>query len=142
MKSLLKKTLLGAMLVATPLVQAADYVIDTKGAHAFIQFKIQHLGYSWLYGRFNQFGGNFSYDPANPKSNAITVEIDMASVDTNHAERDKHIRSEDFLNTDKFPKATFVSTAYQDNGNGKAGRWARACAFDVAPNPAPRVVFD
>lgn len=55
MKKLLLASSLAA-LMALP-AQAADYVIDTEGAHAFIQFKISHLGYSWLYGRFNDFIG-------------------------------------------------------------------------------------
>ena len=41
-------------------VQAADYVVDTQGAHASINFKVSHLGYSWLYGRFDKFSGKFS----------------------------------------------------------------------------------
>ena len=77
--------------------QAADYLIDTKGSHAFIQFKIAHLGYSWLLGRFNTFSGEFSYDENNPSTARIKVDIDTASIDSNHAERDKHLRGEDFL---------------------------------------------
>lgn len=98
---------------------AADYKIDTKGAHASINFKIQHLGYSWLTGRFNDFSGSFSYDEANPEKSSIQVEIDTASIDSNHAERDKHLRSGDFLDTDKFGKATFVSKKVVDKGDGK-----------------------
>ena len=53
----MKKLLLAAAFAAsfTSVAQAADYVIDTQGAHAFIQFKVSHLGYSWLHGRFNTF---------------------------------------------------------------------------------------
>ncbi len=57
--------------------QAADYVIDTKGAHAFIEFKIAHLGYSWLLGRFNTFHGEFSYDENNPSAAKVKVDIDV-----------------------------------------------------------------
>jgi len=103
-----------------PSAQAADYVIDTRGAHAFVQFRVQHLGYSWLYGRFNTFDGAFSYDDASPATSKISVTIDTASIDTNHAERDKHLRSADFLDVGKFPKATFVSTAISVNGDGSA----------------------
>ncbi len=98
---------------------AADYKIDTKGAHASINFKIQHLGYSWLTGRFNDFSGNFSYDQANPEKSSIKVDINTASIDSNHAERDKHLRSGDFLDTDKFGKASFVSKKVVDKGEGK-----------------------
>ena len=98
---------------------AADYVIDTKGAHAFVQFHIKHLGYSWLVGRFNTFSGEFSYDENNPQSAKVSVTIDTASVDSNHAERDKHLRDDDFLEVDKYPQARFVSTSYRDIGDGK-----------------------
>mgnify|MGYP000131460050 CR=1 FL=1 len=82
---------------------AVEYLIDTKGAHAFIQFHIKHLGYSWLVGRFNTFSGSFDYDEKNPDAASITVDIDTTSIDSNHAERDKHLRSGDFLDVSKHP---------------------------------------
>ncbi|BDX05273.1 YceI family protein [Planctobacterium marinum] len=117
----MKKTLAAVVLTAmlSPLANAADYVIDTKGAHAFINFKTSHLGYSWLTGRFNDFEGTFSYDAEKPESAKITVTIDTASIDSNHAERDKHLRSDDFLNVKDFPKAKFVSTKITDKGDGQ-----------------------
>lgn len=99
-----------ALFIAAGSAQAADYVIDNKGAHASINFAIQHLGYSWLTGRFNTFEGTFSYDAEKPADSKVSVTINTQSVDSNHAERDKHLRSKDFLNTDQHPKATFVST--------------------------------
>ncbi len=117
-KLLLSAALLG--LVGTAPVHAADYVIDTKGAHAYIHFKVQHLGYSWLGGRFNDFGGEFSYDESNPSAASIVVNIDPASIDSNHAERDKHLRGDDFLNVKKYPEAKFVSTSFEQNGDEKA----------------------
>jgi len=105
---------------SSPAAQAADYVIDTKGAHASIQFRVQHLGYSWLYGRFNTFAGGFSYDDANPGASKVNVTIDTASVDSNHAERDKHLRGADFFDVDQFPKAKFASTGVDVNADGSA----------------------
>lgn len=96
----------------------AEYKIDTKGAHAFITFKIPHLGYSWLLGRFNRFEGNFTYDPENLEASTVEVVVDTASIDSNHAERDKHLRGDDYLDTDKFGQAKFVSTEVTDQGNG------------------------
>ena len=108
----MKKILLSASLLAlaSSMANAADYVIDTKGAHASINFKIQHLGYSWLTGRFNEFDGNYSYEKAQPQGSKITVNINTASIDTNHADRNKHLRGKDFLDVEQFPTATFVST--------------------------------
>ena len=97
--------------------QAASYTIDTKGSHAFIQFKIKHLGYSWLMGRFNSFDGSFEYDKNNANQSSILVNIDTKSLDTNHAERDKHLRGKDFLNVRKYPTATFKSASMKINGD-------------------------
>jgi len=101
---------------------AANYIIDVKGAHASVTFKIQHLGYSWLLGRFNDFEGSFTYDAAAPEKSAIDVLIKTASVDSNHAERDKHLRGSDFLDVGKFPEARFVSKRFevQDDENAIA----------------------
>ena len=54
--------------VTAPADAAEQYVIDTKGQHAFIEFRIKHLGYSWLYGRFNEFAGAFTLDREAPGS--------------------------------------------------------------------------
>lgn len=108
-KRLLIAALSGVMMLSAT-ANAADYVIDTQGAHAFVTFKIKHLGYSWLHGRFNRFDGSFSYDAKTQTGSNILVNIDTASLDSNHAERDKHLRGKDFLNVDKYPTATFKST--------------------------------
>ena len=114
-------SLLILFVLGTGTGQAAErYVIDTEGMHAFITFRIKHLGFSWLHGRFNRFSGDFDYDAINPANNRVRVTIDVASIDTNHAERDKHLRSKRFFDVRKFPRATFVSTAWEDLGNGRA----------------------
>ncbi|NWL76267.1 YceI family protein [Pseudomonas taiwanensis] len=120
---MLKKTFaaltLGAALFAGQ-AMAADYVIDKEGQHAFVNFKIGHLGYSYIYGSFKDFDGSFSFDEKNPEASKIKVTLKTASVDTNHAERDKHIKSGDFLNVSKNPTATFESTSVKSTGQGTA----------------------
>ncbi|KTD97824.1 YceI family protein [Pseudoalteromonas sp. H71] len=122
MKKLLINTAVSAALVlSASAANAAEYIIDTKGAHAFVNFKIKHLGYSWLHGRFNTFDGEFNYDAEKPNASQIMVNIDTTSLDSNHAERDKHLRGKDFLNVDKYPSATFKSTkiTFNDANSGK-----------------------
>ncbi|MDN3554803.1 YceI family protein [Halomonas maura] len=117
-----KKTALTAALATTALVplaqaQAADYVIDTEdGQHAFIQFKISHLGFSYILGSFEDFSGQFSYDPDAPAAASANLEVDVASLTTNHAERDKHIKSDDFLDVAEYPTASFTSTGFEPTG--------------------------
>lgn len=105
--------LLLGLVIAFP-VAAADYKIDD--AHSFIQFRIQHLGFSWLYGRFNTLEGSYSYDENKPADAKVKVDVDVGSIDTNYAERDKHLRTKEFFYVEKYPKATFVSTGYKPTG--------------------------
>lgn len=118
LKTLATSLLIAGLSFGSSTLMAADYLIDTKGAHAFIQFRVQHLGYSWLYGRFNDFSGKFSYDESAKKNASVEVTIKTKSVDSNHAERDKHLRSDDFLDVKKYPEAKFVSTSYLPGKNG------------------------
>lgn len=111
---------LAVITLAAPLHAVDKYMIDTKGAHAFVQFRVSHLGYSWLYGRFNDFEGSFTYDPEDDTKNTVAVTVDMTSLDSNHAERDKHLREKKYLNIDKFSQAKFVSTKYESLGDKKA----------------------
>ncbi|MBK6288593.1 MAG: YceI family protein [Gammaproteobacteria bacterium] len=96
------------------------YLIDTEGMHAAIEFRIQHLGYSWLSGRFNTFSGWFEFDPALVGSK-VEVLIDTRSIDSNHAERDEHLQGVDFLDVTRFPEARFVGTRVEA---GEGGRFA------------------
>ena len=119
-----KKTVMSASLAAAALVplaqaQAAEYKIDTEGQHAFVQFKISHLGYSYILGSFEEFSGSFQYDPDNPEASAASVEVDVTSLTTNHAERDKHIKSADFLDASEYPTASFTSTDFEPTGEGE-----------------------
>lgn len=122
MKKLLLASAVSLALVGTANANehSGTYAFDTEGAHQFITFKISHLGYSWLYGRFNDFDGEFVYDAENPENSSVTVTIDTSSVDSNHAERDRHLRNEDFLYVSEFPQATFKSKRVVVGDEGEA----------------------
>jgi polyisoprenoid-binding protein YceI len=108
---IVKKTILIVILsLATLRLFAADYKIDPT--HSFVTFRIQHLGYSWLHGQFRNISGQFIYDEDNPEASSISVWIGAASLDTNHVERDRHLRSADFLDVDNFGEIRFESTRY------------------------------
>lgn len=117
----MKKSLLAGMaaltLLASTPVRADSYTIDPT--HSFIQFSISHLGYSLLQGRFNTLSGAFKYDPKAPDASSIRVQVQTASIDSNHAERDKHLRGTDFLDVENHPVARFTSTAIREK-DGKA----------------------
>ena len=121
---MLKKTLaalaIGTALLSAGQVMAADYTIDKEGQHAFIDWKISHLGYSFIHGTFKDWDGTFSWDSAKPEASKIAVDVKTASLWSNHAERDKHIASKDFLDVAKFADAKFVSTAVKSTGDKTA----------------------
>ena len=109
------RTLLATgLMVLAAQAHSADYRIDET--HSFVQFRTKHLGYSWLYGRFNITGGELRYDPAKPEASRIRVDVDVVSVDTNHELRDEHLRNK-YLLTEKQPKASFTSTRYEGDAS-------------------------
>lgn len=115
----MQKLLTITFFLLTSAVGFADtYQIDTKGSHAFVQFKIKHLGFSWLYGRFDKFDGQFVYDEADPSKSSIEMTVQTGSVNSNHTARDKHLRSDDYLNVDVNPTATFKSKSFTETENG------------------------
>ena len=73
----------GALMASQP---GGVYKFDEQGQHQFVMFKISHLGYSWLYGRFNDFSGEFKLDAENPQNSSVTATIQTASIDSNHAD--------------------------------------------------------
>lgn len=105
------------MSLAAPAAWAEKFEIDPT--HSFIEFGVSHLGFSVLRGRFNDIKGSFNYDKAKPNAATIEVKVATESLDSNHAERDKHLRGKDFFEVDKYPQATFVTTSYSEkNGQG------------------------
>lgn len=93
-----------------PAGDGAAFEIDP--VHSAIVFKIEHLGVSHFYGRFNQFSGEF--DLADGGSISVTVPVE--SIDTNNDTRDNHLRSPDFFNAKQFPDLTFTSTSMKADG--------------------------
>ncbi|MEN5304170.1 MULTISPECIES: YceI family protein [unclassified Pseudomonas] len=132
---MLKKTFaalaLGTALFTAGQAMAAEYKVDKEGQHAFVDFKISHLGYSFITGTFKDWDGNFSWDPAKPEASKIDVTLKTVSVDTNHAERDKHIKSKDFLDVAKYPTATFKSTKVTPTGKNAEGQLTADVAGDL-----------
>jgi len=97
-------------------VFAADtYPIDPD--HSMIIFRIKHMGVGFTYGRFNQPTGTIVLDEADPSKSSVEVEVSLAKVDTNLEARDKHLKSPDFFNAEKFAKATFKSKAVKKAGD-------------------------
>jgi polyisoprenoid-binding protein YceI len=94
---------------ALPVRAGEKYNIDP--AHSSITFKVKHLGLTWVYGRFNEFAGEFTLDKDDPTKSFFAVTIKTKSIDTNQDKRDTHLRSKDFFDVVKYPEITFKSTS-------------------------------
>jgi polyisoprenoid-binding protein YceI len=95
--------------------RADDYAVDPM--HSSVNFKISHMGLAWVYGRFDEFTGEFTVDPDAGKS-AFALNIKSESVDTNNRKRDDHLRSPDFFNVKQFPEITFKSKSVKPAKDG------------------------
>ena len=84
------------------------YTLDP--AHTRIGFVARHAMVTKVRGAFNEFEGTATLDGANPAASHVEVTINAASIDTRNAQRDEHLRSNDFLAMQEYPKITFSST--------------------------------
>ena len=95
------------MVITAPALAAPEtYVLD--GTHTFPRFSYNHLGYSTQLSRFNKTTGKIILDKE-AKTGEVDIVIDTQSVDTGYATFDEHIQGADFLDTAKYPTATFKS---------------------------------
>lgn len=106
-----------SLTLAVGSANAAVYKIDKE--HTSVSFKIKHL-LSQVQGQFNEFDGSFNYDPEKPEASNVEATVNTASIDTNVAARDKHLKSKDFFDVEKFPSMTFKSTAFKPESAEKA----------------------
>jgi polyisoprenoid-binding protein YceI len=88
-------------------VTARTFAIDKT--HSEVLFQVRHL-ITKVRGRFTDFAGTVTFDPAQPERSSIAFTINAASVDTAAPDRDQHLRSEDFFAVEKFPELTFISS--------------------------------
>ncbi len=108
--------LLPALLLTAPAFSADTYKIDT--VHSEVSFKIRHL-VAKTSGRFTKFSGAVQLDEKDISKSSVVVSIDAASINTDSEGRDKHLRSADFFDTEKFPAMTFKSTEVKEVSKGK-----------------------
>lgn len=100
-------TALFAALAGSAIAAPVTYGVD--GSHTFPRFSYSHFGYSTQLSSFKNTSGKVVFD-AEAKTGSVDISIDMKSVNTGFEVFDGHIQGEDFLDTAKFPTATFKST--------------------------------
>jgi polyisoprenoid-binding protein YceI len=93
------------------------YTIDT--AHSRFGFVARHAMVTKVRGAFNEFEGSAVIDGVDPSNSSVNVTLQVASVDTRNAQRDNHLRTNDFLDVDNFPVITFASTSVSHEGGNE-----------------------
>ncbi len=94
----------------------ATWNVDVS--HSAIHFFVRHMVISKVHGRFAKWAGAIQLDPQDLTRSSVEVEIDAASIDTQVAERDAHLRSPDFLDVARHPELAFRSTRIERAGEG------------------------
>ena len=95
----------------TPTTLTGNYAIDPS--HSRIGFVARHAMVTKVRGSFNEFDGSGYFDAENPAASHLQLTIQAASIDTRNADRDAHLRSNDFFDMDTYPEITFASTAVE-----------------------------
>jgi polyisoprenoid-binding protein YceI len=93
------------------------YKIDPQ--HSTAHFVIRHLMITNVRGAFSSVQGTVVYDPDDPAASSVEAVIDAASINTNEAQRDAHLKSADFLHVEKHPTIVFKSTRLTKAGHGE-----------------------
>ena len=91
------------------------YVLDPS--HTTIGFVTRHAMVTKVRGSFEEYTGTATIDGANPSASTLDVDIQAGSINTRNADRDAHVRSGDFLDTESFPQITFRGTDFAIKGD-------------------------
>lgn len=108
------KLFLTALLVSLAFSQTSW---DTDKNHSTIGFSIDHMVISEVDGKFSAYDLSIETDGENFENAKILLKIEAASVSTDNERRDKHLRSEDFFDVEKFKELTFVATSMKKTGD-------------------------
>jgi polyisoprenoid-binding protein YceI len=106
-----------ALALSSTSVFAADtYAVDP--VHSNVAFTIRHL-VSKVTGKFDDFSGTVNVDPKKLATSSVEFAIKVASIDTGNGDRDKHLKSGDFFDAEKYPEITFKSSSVKATGKEK-----------------------
>ncbi len=95
----------------------ATYKIDPQ--HSSANFVVRHMMITNVRGGFSKVQGTVVWDPSALNQSSVEATVDAASIDTREPDRDKHLRSADFFDVEKFPALTFLSTGFERDGDGE-----------------------
>lgn len=115
---------INSLLMAAMLLVAATTKAQTSwnvdASHSSVKFSVSHLMVSEVEGAFKKFDGSIDAPSANDFNNAkVKFTVDVNSINTDNDARDKHLKSDDFFNAEKYPNMSFVSTSFKKGSGNK-----------------------
>lgn len=151
LKTLTAAAAVTAALALAPAAKAEPETFVIDQTHSNVVFMLNHLGYANMIGQFQDYEGEFTFDPDDPSAASVSLTIQAGSIDTDHSKRDEHLSGPDFLNAAEHPTITFESTGVEKTGE-KTGKLmgeltmageTHPVTLDVtfnkmAPNPLPQ----
>ena len=114
-----RKTLTAVVLMLILAVSSPAATWKLDKAHSSIGFSVRHLVISKTTGAFSEFDGTVEFDGVNLETGSVEVTAQMASVDTDNAKRDDHLKSADFFEVERYPTMSFKSTKVKSTGKDR-----------------------
>jgi polyisoprenoid-binding protein YceI len=99
-------------------IEAGTYTVDPD--HTMVLFGVDHLGFSTYFGRFSGVTGSLKLEPKTPSASTFDITVPVASVSTTSAKLDGELKSNAWLDAEKFPTITFHGKSVKEIGPGKA----------------------
>jgi polyisoprenoid-binding protein YceI len=112
-----RNKLMSTTTTTTPQTGTSTWNLDP--VHSVAEFKVKHMMISNVKGQFTGLSGTLTYDEQDVTNSRVEAAIDAASITTGDAQRDAHLKSADFFETEKYPKITFRSTGIERTGDGE-----------------------
>lgn len=137
----MKKVFLTFVFALLSVVGFAQTVWQTDPMHSSVNFNIKHMGISFVQGRFDKFEGK-AVTKANNLDNAqLSFVVDVNSINTAVEMRDKHLKSADFFDSEKFPAMTFESSSLTKDKNNVYTLKGKLTIKDVSKEISVPVTF-
>jgi polyisoprenoid-binding protein YceI len=121
-------------------IATGTWVIDP--VHSSVEFAVKHMMVATAKGRFTGVAGTITLDEANPAASSVEATIDLSTVDTGNAQRDGHLRTDDFFNAEQHPQAIFRSTRVEPNDDTSAKVYGTLTIRDVTKDVVLDVEFE
>lgn len=137
----MKKTFLFLIAISISVASLAQTKWTVDPMHSFVNFSVKHMGISFVDGSFNKFDGTITAARPDLTDAKISFKVDVNSIGTHVDQRDKHLRSDDFFNAEKFPAMTFESTSFKKLSGNNYVLSGKLTIRDVTKDVKFNVVF-